>query len=176
MVTMTSTHTMGGKEPLGCDGALSCSGRSVLAWLCWVGVWGGWYGFTAGPECVCASPPTASVSPCSIRAGAGCSRVSGSQVAADSPAGERQRRLRTVAVECVVRGWGVLSGPACDGLRHVAGHSHRLVDGLVPVLPGARTLHSAREVRSWWTVAPYGIVARGGLAVSARRVDGQRVK
>lgn len=77
---------------------------------------------------------------------------------------ERCERLRSAAMEYVMHGWGVLPGPACDGLRYMAGHCERPVDGLVPVLPSARTLRNAREVWSWWKLAPYGILARAGEA------------
>ena len=77
---------------------------------------------------------------------------------------ERWERLRAAALEYVVRGWGVLPGPVCDGLRYSAGHCERPVEGLLPVLPPARTLRNAREVWAWWKVAPYGILARAGEA------------
>lgn len=63
-----------------------------------------------------------------------------------------------------MHGWGVLPGPTCDGLRYTTGHCERPVDGLVPVLPSARTVRNAREVWSWWKLAPYAILARAGEA------------
>ena len=77
---------------------------------------------------------------------------------------ERQERLQTAAMEYVMHGWSVLPGPACDGLRYTAGHCERPVEGLVPVLPSARTVRQPREVWTWWNLAPYGILARAGEA------------
>ncbi|MFD2422204.1 hypothetical protein [Amycolatopsis pigmentata] len=74
----------------------------------------------------------------------------------------RQARLQSAALEYVIHGWGVVPGPACDGVRYTAGHCDRVVRGLVPALPSGRTLRDARVVWSWWRVAPYGVLARAG--------------
>jgi len=111
--------------------------------------------FTAGPECT--FPYWRPVSPCPHDWCAVMSpRVAGGVL------DERQGRLQTAAMDYVMHRWGVLPGPACDGVRYMKGHSAEPVAGLVPVLPGARTLRNAREVFSWWKLAPYGILARAG--------------
>jgi hypothetical protein len=90
--------------------------------------------------------------------------VNVSRVVRRGSADERWELLQAAAVEYVVHGWGVLPGPVCDGVRYSAGHCERPVEGLVPVLPSARTVRNARAVWSWWNVAAYGILARAGEA------------
>ncbi|MEC3978999.1 hypothetical protein [Amycolatopsis sp. H20-H5] len=75
-------------------------------------------------------------------------------------ADERCRAVRGEALQYVANGWGVVPGSVWNGRRYTLGHCPSFVDGLVPVTLSGRTLRSAREVWSWWSVAPYGVLIR----------------
>lgn len=71
-------------------------------------------------------------------------------------------RVRAAAIEYPAYGWGVLLGSVWDGRRYTLGHTSSPADGLVPVMLSGRTLQTAREVWSWWSVAPYAVLAYAG--------------
>ncbi|MFF0144902.1 hypothetical protein [Amycolatopsis sulphurea] len=71
-------------------------------------------------------------------------------------------RVRAAAIEYPAYGWGVLPGSVWNGRRYTLGHTPTLVDGLAPAMLSGRTLRIAREVWSWWSVAPYAVLARAG--------------
>lgn len=73
-----------------------------------------------------------------------------------------QERLQAAAMEYVMHGWGVVPGSACDGLTYTKGHTREKVANLEPALRSARTVRDVRAARSWWALAPYGILARAG--------------
>ncbi len=73
-----------------------------------------------------------------------------------------RERVRSAAVEYPAHGWGVLPGSVWDGERYTLGHTASPADGLRPVILSGRTLRTAREVWSWWSVAPYAVLARVG--------------
>ncbi|MFF0144448.1 hypothetical protein [Amycolatopsis sulphurea] len=71
-------------------------------------------------------------------------------------------RMRAAAIEYPAYGWGVLPGSVWNGRRYTLGHTPTRVDGLAPVMLSGQTLRTAREVWSWWSVAPYAALARAG--------------
>ena len=70
--------------------------------------------------------------------------------------------LRAAAMEYPAHGWGVLPGSVWNGQCYTLGHTPTPVEGLEPVMLSGRTFRSAREVWSWWSVAPYAVLARAG--------------
>ena len=75
---------------------------------------------------------------------------------------DADERVRAAAVEYPAHGWGVLPGSVWDGERYIQGHTPVSTDGLVAVRVSAESLRTVREVWSWWSVAPYAVLARAG--------------
>jgi hypothetical protein len=75
---------------------------------------------------------------------------------------EMDEQVRTAATEYPTHGWGVLPGSVWDGERYIQGHTPVATDGLVAVRLSPRSLRAVNEVRSWWSVAPYAVLARAG--------------
>ncbi|WP_143268707.1 hypothetical protein [Amycolatopsis vastitatis] len=71
-------------------------------------------------------------------------------------------RLRASAVEYPAHGWGVQPGSVWDGERYIQGHTPVPTDGLVAVRVSPRSLRAVAETWSWWSVAPYAVLARTG--------------
>jgi hypothetical protein len=71
-------------------------------------------------------------------------------------------RIRTTAAGYAAHGWGVLPGSVWDGERYVQGHTPVSTDGLMSVRVSPRSLRTVAEVWSWWSVAPYAVLARAG--------------
>ncbi|WP_442874821.1 bifunctional DNA primase/polymerase [Amycolatopsis sp. NBC_00345] len=59
-------------------------------------------------------------------------------------------------------GWAVIPGSVWNGRSYTLGHTPTKTDGLVPAMLSQRSYRDCRQVRSWWTVAPYSILARAG--------------
>ncbi|GAB3484807.1 hypothetical protein [Amycolatopsis cihanbeyliensis] len=78
------------------------------------------------------------------------------------PLDQPHHRLRAAAVRYVTHGWRVLPGSVWDGQRYTLGHVPTPVDGLVPVMLSGRSFGQPRQASSWWSVAPYTILARAG--------------
>ncbi|MCU1687051.1 MAG: hypothetical protein JWQ81_7790 [Amycolatopsis sp.] len=78
--------------------------------------------------------------------------------------GSRLRRdvVRSAAVNYAAHGWGVLPGTVWHRGRYTLGHAPTVAPGLEPVMLSARTLRDAREVWSWFSIAPYAVLARVG--------------
>src|SRR5437764_9838766 len=75
---------------------------------------------------------------------------------------EMDEQVRTAAAEYPTHGWGVLPGSVWDGERYIQGHTPVPTDGLVAVHVFPRSLRTVNEVWSWWSVAPYAVLARAG--------------
>jgi hypothetical protein len=56
----------------------------------------------------------------------------------------------------------VVPGSVWDGGRYTLGHCPAVVSGLVPAMVSGRSLRLTHEVRSWWSIAPYAVLARVG--------------
>ncbi|HEV7978994.1 hypothetical protein [Amycolatopsis sp.] len=75
---------------------------------------------------------------------------------------DRREFVRSEVLELVSHGWGVVPGSVWDGQRYTQGHTGLPTVGLVPVMVSGRSMSVAREAWSWWSVAPYGVLARVG--------------
>jgi hypothetical protein len=75
---------------------------------------------------------------------------------------ERLEYVRSAAFTYVTNGWGVVPGSVWDGRRYTLGHCPTVTAGLVPAMVSERTLRLAHEVWSWWSIAPYSVLARAG--------------
>src|SRR5438045_16584 len=71
-------------------------------------------------------------------------------------------RVRATAVEYPAHGWGVLPGSVWDGEHYTQGHTPIPTAGLTPVRVSPQSLRTVTEVWSWWSVAPYSVLARVG--------------
>jgi hypothetical protein len=80
----------------------------------------------------------------------------------DRPARDAEGAVRSAAFEYVVHGWGIVPGSVWNGRSYTLGHCPTVTDGLVPAMVSGRTLRVAREVWSWWSIAPYAVLARAG--------------
>ncbi|TQI94320.1 hypothetical protein FB471_6483 [Amycolatopsis cihanbeyliensis] len=72
------------------------------------------------------------------------------------------KQLRVAAVRYTLHGWGVLPGSVWDGRQYTLGHTPTPVEGLLPVMLSGRTFRHPRQAWSWWSVAPYSVLARAG--------------
>ncbi|MDT8910923.1 hypothetical protein [Amycolatopsis sp. PS_44_ISF1] len=64
------------------------------------------------------------------------------------------------AIEYARNGWSVIPGSVWDGHAYTLGTTPTKTDGLVPSMVSQRSYRNAREVHSWWNVAPYSILSR----------------
>jgi hypothetical protein len=74
----------------------------------------------------------------------------------------RHHRLMYAATQYAGNGWGVIPGSVWNGYCYTLGHTTVKTDGLVPAMLSQRSYRNSRQARSWWTVAPYSILARTG--------------
>jgi hypothetical protein len=74
----------------------------------------------------------------------------------------RHHRLLHAATQYADSGWGVIPGSVWNGHSYTLGHTPTKTDGLVPAMLSQRSYRNSRQVRSWWSVAPYSILARTG--------------
>lgn len=65
---------------------------------------------------------------------------------------ERIGSTMRAAIRYAEQGWPVLPGSVCDGHRYVAASTHRVTDGLRPVLPCDVASTDVRTVAQWWRV------------------------
>lgn len=73
-----------------------------------------------------------------------------------------RRALRLAALSYVERGWPVVPGPLCDGLRYTRPGSPHVVAAAKPVAPEAASLEP-RLVERWWTERPHTVLTPVGV-------------
>jgi hypothetical protein len=87
----------------------------------------------------------------------------------------RREFVRSEVLELVRHGWGVVPGSVWDGQRYTQGHTALPTVGLGPVMVSGRTMTVARDAWSWWSVAPYGVLARVGEKFEVLNVPAELV-
>lgn len=73
-----------------------------------------------------------------------------------------RRALRLAALSYVERGWPVVPGPLCDGLRYTRPGSPHVVAAAKPVGAQDASL-DPRLVERWWTERPHTVLAAVGI-------------
>lgn len=74
-----------------------------------------------------------------------------------------RRALRVAALSYVERGWPVVPGPLCDGLRYTRPGSPHVVAAAEPVAAAQDASLDPRLVERWWTERPHTVLTPVGV-------------
>jgi hypothetical protein len=74
-----------------------------------------------------------------------------------------RRALRLAALSYVERGWPVVPGPLCDGLRYTRPEYPHVVAAAKPVASTQDASLDSRLVERWWTERPHTVLSPVGV-------------